>query len=313
MAVECVEIRDAQTGSRARVLVGFGMNCFEFIVRDEAGEIDLLWAEECFADGDKRASSSGAPLLFPFPGRIPGTQLTWEGKSYELEAGDGRGNAIHGFVHNRPWRNIERADNRVVGEFQASVDAPDVLDRWPADFHLRVAYQLCGNRLSCHVEATNPDDHPLPCGFGSHPYFRLPLGGESADDCRIQLPVRRQWELIEMLPTGRITDVPRAEELQAGLAFGQMQFDDVFTDLLAGDERVVATIHDPSSKRGVSVSFSNSFRECVVYNPPHRQAVCIEPYTCVPGAIALDDPTSKGLMILQPGETWRASIDIALL
>jgi len=45
----------------------------------------------------------------------------------------------------------------------------------------------------------------------------------------------------------------------------------------------------------------------VVYNPPHREAFCIEPYTCVPDPFALE---ARGLRVLAPGEQFQARIDI---
>ena len=124
MATQIVTLTDSQSGATAKILASLGMNCYQFLVPDASGPIDLLWAEQGFEEGTKRASGSGIPLLFPFPGRIAGTSLLWDGKQYPLEAGDGLGNAIHGFVHERPWRIIEQEQSRVVAQFQASVDDP---------------------------------------------------------------------------------------------------------------------------------------------------------------------------------------------
>lgn len=300
MAVECFELRDERTGSRARVLSGFGFNCFSFQVPHRGSLIELLWATENFAGGQERASSSGIPLLFPFPGRLAGTEFSWEGNTYPLQAGDGRGNAIHGFVLDRRWRVIEQAADRVTGQFHASLDAPELLNCWPADFRITVNYQLTGNALRSELRIENPDDKPLPYGLGTHPYFRLPLGGDSADSCRVTLPVRKRWELREMLPTGQILTVADAEQYQAGLRFADMQFDDVFTDLVFVDGKCVSTLDDPEARARLSLEFDSSFHECVVYTPPHREAICIEPYTCLPGV----------LEVLAPGAAVRHQVDI---
>ena len=57
----------------------------------------------------------------------------------------------------------------------------------------------------------NPDTGPLPFGFGTHPYFRVPLGGTSGAECRVTVPVEDQWELEGLLPTGRKTSPAIAE------------------------------------------------------------------------------------------------------
>ena len=55
------------------------------------------------------------------------------------------------------------------------------------------------------------------------------------------------------------------------------------------------------------------FRDFVIYTPPNRQAVCMEPYTCITDAINLESQgIDAGLRVLDPGaelETW---IDIVV-
>jgi aldose 1-epimerase len=92
-----------------------------------------------------------------------------------------------------------------------------------------------------------------------------------------------------------------------------LECDDVFTDLLWHDGVAAASIVDPASGRRVSLQFNDEFPNCVVYNPGHREAVCIEPYSCVPNAYQLDESAvPTGWKLLQPGEKWQLwmSIDV---
>jgi aldose 1-epimerase len=311
MSQEVIELREPQTGASARILV-LGWNCFEYLA-PLAGELrDVLWAESGFDQGDRRPSSSGIPLLFPFPGRIPGTEFVWEGQKYPQEAGDGRGNAIHGFVHKRPWRVIERSPSRAVGQFQASPDDPLLVSHWPADFRLTVAYELAPGVLRCEVQVENPDPRQsLPCGLGLHPYFRVPPTGGDGDAWRIRLPVTERWELQEMLPTGRRIPVDDPQQYQGGLRFGEMQFDDVFTGLDFAGRWSEAALCDPQGREAVKVRFDDAFRELVVYTPPHREAICIEPYTCVPGCFELQQQgRDAGLRVLAAGDAFAATMEI---
>jgi aldose 1-epimerase len=309
MAVQTITLRDQESGSQAKILAGYGFNCYQFRVAFGEPAIDVLWSEPGFETGEKRASGSGIPLLFPFAGRIRGRSLTWEGREYPLEGDDGLGNAIHGYVLNRPWRVLEQSETRVVGQFQASVDAPKLLDCWPAAFRLTATYQLMGRTLASEFTVENPCDRPLPFGFGTHPYFRVPLGGGKAEDCRVVLPVGQRWELDEMLPTGERSDVSPEVSDEGGISFGEMKFDDVFTELGFEDGWCICQICDPESERQLSIGFDQSFRECVVYNPPHRQAVCIEPLTCVPNAAELQSRgIDSGLRILPPGESLTVKV-----
>jgi aldose 1-epimerase len=311
MTLECVVLRNLETNATARIAVGLGFNCFDFTVWRRGQPIQVLWSAPDFLAGTARPSSSGIPILFPFPGRIHGTVLRWQGQDFQLQAGDRLGNAIHGFVMSRAWRIVEQNQQRVVGEFHAGRDDPTLLAAWPADFRIRVAYEMGPDALVSLIEVSNPDSKPLPYGFGTHPYFRIPLGGPDRDRCVIRLPVTQQWELREMIVTGKRLDVDNASALQHGLPFGELQLDNVFTGLVHDGKFVRSQIHDPKSQVAVEQSFDASFRECVVFTPPHREAICIEPYTCAPSSLDLAQRgIDAGLQILNPGETKTYRIDI---
>jgi aldose 1-epimerase len=311
MPSSIVEITDHDSDSTARVLVSFGFNCFSWQPVLEDGPREMLWADAAFETGDKRPSGSGIPLLFPFPGRIGGARFRFAGSEYQLEPGDAFGNAIHGFVFNRPWRVIEKEAARVTGEFEASVDDPAILNRWPADFRIRVSYEVRGAELISDIEYQNTGDGPLPCGFGTHAYFRLPLAnGSSVPDTIVTVPAAEFWHLEQMIPTGRILPVPDNQRLADGLRLADHQFDTFFTKLAADRDGIIRTrLADPASQRTLTQSFDASFTQCVVYTPGHREAICMEPYTCVPDAIRLAaEGHETGLQILQPGEGRKTTI-----
>jgi aldose 1-epimerase len=308
---QIVEITDRDSGSIARILVSLGFNCFSWRPVLSDGAREMLWAEAGFENGDKRPSSGGTPLLFPFPGRIGGAAFTFEGREYRLEPGDAFGNAIHGFVFNRPWRVVEQTHSRVAGEFQASVDDPSILERWPADFRIRAAYEVRGRELISRIRYENTGHGPLPCGFGTHAYFRLPLAeGSNVADTVVTAPIGRFWELETMIPTGRLLAVRADQTLAAGLRLDEHQFDTCFTGVRAdADGRVRTRLSDANSGRILTQTFDPAFTQCVVYTPGHREAICIEPYTCVPDAIRLSaEGHETGLQILQPGESFETTI-----
>jgi aldose 1-epimerase len=320
MTAEIV-LADRAAGTSARIVPELGFNCYRFTVVHRGRPVEVLWSEAGFAEGHARASSSGIPILFPFPGRIPGTTLDYGGKAYPLTAGDGRGNAIHGFALDRPWRVLERSDTQAVGQFQMSVDDPARAGSWPADFRLTTTIRLSGGALSIDTLIENPDKAPLPYGLGLHPYFHVPLAGDDAAACLITIPANEVWELRNMLATGRRLPARARGDVQHGIAFGDTQFDDVFTalrkDQPASDTALrgaaTATIAEPPGGVVVRVEMGEGFRECVVYNPPHREAICIEPYTCVPSAIVLQPRgIDAGLQIMPPGGSARLAMRIAV-
>lgn len=310
MSLEVITLHDDSTGSSAQILPGRGFNCFRFQAIDAGRKVDVLWSVADFAAGGGRASGSGNPLLFPFAGRLRGTSFKFQGKSYDLEPGDAFGNAIHGFVIDRPWDVVDQSARRVVGRFQASKIEPQLLRHWPSDFTITVTYELTANVLDMKVEVENPGAGPLPFGFGTHPYFCIPLGerGKSTA-CKITVPAVGLWELVDMLPTGHKVPLIMPRNLSTGLTFEETKLDDVFCNLRYDDGQCVTSIADASAGLRMVQTFGPEFRECVVYNPPHREAICIEPYTCVPDAFYLGEQgVETGLTVLAPGERWQGQI-----
>jgi aldose 1-epimerase len=313
MALETLTLTDPTSGARAKILPAVGFNCYSFEVPTASGAVEVLWSAPDFATGAGKPSASGIPLLFPFAGRIRGASFRFAGKQYALEGGDGLGNAIHGFVIGRPWRVVRQAASRVAGEFQASLDDPKLLKHWPADFRITADYHVAASALVGEFLIENPDSKPLPFGFGTHPYFRVPLGGQSGADCRVRVAVETSWELEGLLPTGRQTSPAVVAEISRGISESEMKLDHVFGGLKFDNHRCTATVHDPRSKHTTAMTFDDQFTACVVFNPPHRQAVCIEPYTTIPDAFTLRDKgIDSNLRILAPGQSFRTRIEIRL-
>lgn len=310
MTLETLSLR-SDTGATAKVLPGLGFNCYSFVVPTAQGPLETLWSSPDLPRGTAKPSGSGIPLMFPFAGRIRGTQFRFADRDYTLPAADGLGNAIHGFVINRPWRVVEQAADRVRGQFQASVDDQSLLAQWPADFRITAEYRLEGNLLVSEFHIENPDTRPLPFGFGTHGYFRVPLGGASGPDCRVTVPIGNNWDLEGLLPTGRTSTPPVVAQLAGGMSVAEMKLDNVFGQVKFDNHRATATVRDPGSGHQVSLVFDDQFTACVVFNPPHREAVCIEPYTTIPDPFNLAQRgINPHLRILQPGQSFRTRIEM---
>jgi aldose 1-epimerase len=84
--------------------------------------------------------------------------------------------------------------------------------------------------------------------------------------------------------------------------------------LQADNDGLIRTrLSDPDSGRTVTQTFDKTFTQCIVYTPPHRQAICLEPYTCLPDSYRMRAAGCEtGLQILQPGEQFEATLRIAV-
>jgi aldose 1-epimerase len=300
----------------------FGFNCIRWQVRRGDETLDVLYDDpDLFGDG--RPTRSGIPILFPFPNRIRAGRFTWDGKQYQLPCNESGGkNAIHGFACFRPWRIVDHGADAtrawVTGEFRGATDAPDCAGLWPADYALRITYALGNGRLRLEAAVVNPDAKPLPFGLGFHPYFRLPFAAQGkADDCNVTVPAHKYWQLTDSLPTGERLAVDAKRDLNRPRRYGELQLDDVLTDLPATAANAdglyeCATIQG-AADRMLRIRCSPSFRQMVVYTPGHRQAFCVEPYTCATDAVNLQARgIDAGWLTLPPGERWTAAVEMSV-
>jgi aldose 1-epimerase len=312
---EVVVLRDNQAGSWARVLPEGGCDLVSFgaPVAGRRVEAFLQPADETRA---YPVGSYGAPVLFPFPNRLRGGHAEFEGKTIQIDLQPGQVNAIHGLVRHRPWRV-----DRLAGESDAAVarcsiesDA-DILRQFPFPFRLTLTFRLTGARLRVEVEAENRGDSAMPMGFGWHPYFRLPfLPGTERGADEIQVPADRLWVLdSELLPTGETVPVPPEKDFQRLRAIDGEHLDDVYTDVHRVNGESSCRLVDPSTGITLRVSAGPSFREWVVFAPPHRPTICFEPYTCPTDAFNLAARgLDVGVIVLQAGQAWQDWMELEL-
>lgn len=291
----------------AKISPEIGFNLFSLVVDG----VELLWTSSEFGSGNASASGSGIPILFPFPGRLTGQEYNYRGNVYRIDSNDGAGNAIHGFVLDRPWRVVEHRVDRVVGEFQPSIDDPSVLEQWPTDFIIRCTYEARSDGVAASYVIENPEDKHLPCGLGTHAYFRVPVGQGIADEAIVTCPVSERWTLDNLLATGNVESLDSTEPLAQGIRFEKITLDDVFSGITFADGRATATISNPSSGKVLVYTWDEACELCVIYTPPHREAICMEPYTLVPGGLAFDTG-EHGLIELKGGESFSHSMEIRL-
>lgn len=316
---------DHVTRTAARVWPAFGANCIAYQRYIGDTPVQVVLGPERLDQLRDRPWWYGAPLLFPFPGRIPGGAFTFRGRTYQLDVNDREGNtAIHGVVGSRPWRVelVEYDDSagaRLACSFR-SAHHPDVLRQYPFPFALRVTYLLLDGALALHAEVTNEGAEPLPMAFGVHPYFRLPLAAAGTrEHCLVHVPARSRWD-AQALASGETVGLksPVTDQLDLraprGVALAGRRFDGAFTGLERRDGWVECWLRDPAADLEAVVQASPEFGTIVVYTPPDRPAICLEPWTCPPNAVNVAERGAEGtgLVVLDPGQTWRGAIRLLL-
>ena len=322
MNPEMVSIGDrSPSGSTAKILVGLGFNCFSFQVPTDLQPVEVLYSPPDFASGTLRPSHGGIPLLFPFAGRLAGSEIKFREATYSIgDLDDHMGTAIHGYVLHRPWQVIEAGPRRVVGQFHCGYPrqagfAQEMAGRFPSDGGLRsdgpIAHQRHHDRKSRRQAAAGRLRHAsvfsAAAGIvgpgGRMPHSRsgpaksgrasggemLPPTGEH--QCRWRRERRnRPRRALCRHGVGRCLR-------RAGVSQSTVQHEHRGSSLGADDDADVRRF----------------FPACVVFNPPHRQAICVEPYSCIPNAYALAERgIDAGLRVLEPGESVATRITISL-
>lgn len=292
-------------GNRLDVWPALGFNAFRWT----ASGVDLLDCDPTFFQVLK-PTRSGLPILFPFPNRIRDGQFVWHGRGYQLPLNCPTGrNAIHGFTTAAAWKPTAMVDDDravLTGLFEFTGNHP----LWPAAGTLTVEHRLSPNVLEIHSRVESSSEI-LPFGLGYHPYFAVaPFGGDRAI---VTLLADEAWTTVDSLPTGERTPPDPAKDLRFGKAFGSLALDDAYSKLnpRPGPNGLgwIGGMHSPDDGRRLDLFVSHDFREAVAFTPPHRRAVCLEPYTCATDAINLEAKgIDAGWITLPPRTSWEATV-----
>jgi aldose 1-epimerase len=308
--VEFVTI-EAQS-ERAVIVPAAGCQCMSYRV----GSLDLIAGPESPDAWREHPFRSGIPILFPWPGRVAGARLHYRGRELALTVNEpARGHAIHGLTWNCAFKVARRGPYYLRAELDSSTDA--ALTRgWPWPFVLTLDYEI-GNGFRIRAAVRNTGKEPMPFGLGAHPYLHAPLTGRGRrDDLRLQAaPQLSRWVLDDkMIPTGTAVAPEGKWNLREPRALAAETYDDVFRLDPARDPALaLARMVDPAERIAVELRADAPFGEFVLFAPPDKPVISLEPYTCAPDAFNLAARGLEcGLRELQPGETFEAGFEIRL-
>ncbi len=302
------------TGTSAEIWPTYGFNCLRWRV----GGHDLLYADSDWAN-KPLPTRSGVPILFPFPNRIRAGTFKHSGRTYLLPKNDStRLNAIHGFSPRVPWRvsgyGADSESAWVHGDFRLSTEALEADGLWPGDGLLSVVYRLRADRLRLEMRVKNVGEGSFPFGVGLHPYFVLP-GEPDIAGYQLDAPARTIWPLTDSLPADARAPVPDELNWNRPRTIGAAVLDTLYGDLgvLREDDGGLlqrATLSHRDRPGRLEVWTTATFRESVLFTPPHREAVCIEPYTCSTDAVNLQAcGVDAGWLELAPGGEWTGLVE----
>lgn len=258
---------------------------------------------------DAMSTAGRGQILAPWPNRLAGGSYRFGGQLLQLPLTEPHaGNAIHGLVRFANWTVAEAAAAKVVmaHRLHPQPGYPFLLD-------LRVTYTLGDGGLSVRIEAANGGNGPCPFGAGAHPYLRVGDGG--VDGIVLRAPAATWYEAdAQGIPVARRAVDGTAYDFRDPRPIGSTVLDTAFTDLERGpDGRAVVDVADRPGGERVRVWLDPGFPYLMLFSADtlrddeRRRSLAIEPMTCPPNAFR----TGDGLLVLEPGERFRADWGIA--
>jgi aldose 1-epimerase len=277
--------------TRACVAPGVGANCVAFDVGGQAVLEPVPSPDNALAG----PAAAGCPVLFPFPGRLVGGRYRLDGHDYDLplNAPDGLAHS-HGFASRHPWLVRRQDETSCECLLTGAALTPEEARAYPWPFTITLTWRVRPGVLRAAVRVENPGSAALPFGFGLHPYL------VAQETTAIRVPARQEWPNSGGVCTGppRPTrDTWAWSALSPGASI-------LLTDL---PQAIVTATVGP-----VAIRFpGEQLGEVVLYRPPRRAAVCVEPWTSVSGAAATTTPGAPhGLVMLPPDAAWQTWVEL---
>jgi aldose 1-epimerase len=297
-------IQESTTGNRCVIVPELGAIVRQLSLRKELTLFSILKTPPT-PEMLREDSKSASELLFPFASRIPQGKYRFLGKEYQLEKNEtGNQNAIHGLVRKQHFQLEEQAvhSDHALLKLSYQLDSPD---GYPFQVKFQVQYALHSDgRFTVDYDAVNQGTQPCPVMFGWHPYFVL--GNEDVDAWKINIPSNTVVTFDDnQIPTGTANLA-----LDKPTLLYKKAFDNAF---VVSSDGAAATTELMSENQHITLKITQQtgegkFNYLVIYTPPARDCIAIEPLTANVDSFNSGD----GLNILAPGHTIEGRITLKL-
>lgn len=285
-----ITIKDPNSGSFAEIMPELG----SILTKLHLKNTDVI---VCPVHGDDYKHGFPSAFMFPFPSRIEHGKYEFEGKSYQFPINEpARGHAIHGFTSHLPFEVNNKTENTISCTLKYEGD----YEGYPFPFEVEVQYEILNHCLYITYLAKNTGESNMPCAMGWHPYFKL--GDTKVDDLTINIPAVKVIKLDEgMIARGEEdSDLGKTIDLKDKVLDNGFRViekgDSVQTELISKDKKLVVWQEQGDEK----------FKYLVIYTPPTRDCVAIEPLTSNINAFN----NKEGLITLKPSASMTQRIKV---
>jgi aldose 1-epimerase len=242
------------------------------IARFALGDVDVLRpvSDEARATGNVRGYAC-YPLV-PYSNRIAHAQFSWDGRSHALARNFGdHPHSIHGVGWQRPWRVAAHDAASALLAFDHVAGEADARS-WPWPFRATQSFALAVDdgvaTLAARITIANIGTEAFPFGLGFHPFLPRSAATE------LGFHADGVWQTDStQLPTTRIA-IPDPWRFDRPRAVDPVALDNVFTAW-----RGEATLVDRTRRVATTIAADGAASFLVVYVPPARDFLAVEPVT----------------------------------
>ena len=236
--------------------------------------------------------------LIPFSNRVGYGRFGFGGERFQLGANfGGESHTIHGNGWMREWRVAEAQAARAV----LTLDHQGPPEQWPYHYQAAITYLLAEDSLSVSIRYENTDERAQPVGFGFHPFF------PRTDDTELGFEATGVWKAgPDSLPEARLA-VEDTWRFSPARRVAGASLDNCYS----GWTRE-ASLRWPSRRFGMRITASEPFGHLVVYTPPGRDYLAVEPASNMTDAVNRMEVADQGLRVLQSGEAMQAWVALSL-
>jgi aldose 1-epimerase len=260
----------------------------------------------------EKPSFAGIPFMAPWANRLDQDAFYANGKKYllnpELEnfRRDPNQKPIHGLLGvSSAWKVVSVKADQKRAEVASRLEFwrhPDLMAQFPFAHTLEMTYRLQAGELEVETVLRNHALAPMPVSIGYHPYFRVQ--DAPRDQWKVHVAAKELLVISDLLiPTGESKPFSLADPV----SLEETKLDDVFAGLVR-DEKGRAHFWFQGIQQRVTVTFGPKYQIAIVYAPPGREFICIEPMAAVTNAFNLAHTgVYKQLQSIPPGGEWRES------
>ncbi|OGU74234.1 MAG: hypothetical protein A2V93_08030 [Ignavibacteria bacterium RBG_16_34_14] len=247
--------------------------------------------------------------LFPFANRIRNGKYTFNNQNFELPINyKDEGNACHGFLYNAKFNIISKNILKEYAEVELEYESLKKMEGYPFCFKVSVVYKFTlTGEVIITTKVFNLNNSEILFTDGWHPYYALDT---NVDNLSIEFNAMEKLELDQNnIPNGIVSSLSNGSYHHIDLK--NKKLDNLFRYSENNEINFIYIIPNNADYK-LKIwheSGINKYNYLVLYIPPDRNSIAVEPMTSSIDAFN----NREGLIILKPEEFWSVSMGFSLL